>query len=189
MYKKNIGVSIPGTQRSKASSGPTWEPKSSSKKLVACAIFSAILPKFQRNPSGYKTRWNNISKSFITPSNFLRKDSPTKGAKKKILEYGLIFLGDFQGYRSPNLQSNGNFTMDALQELDFSFDNSYSTIENARPSVWPYTLDYGFQQVNGYLNCEELSWYQIEKLVKSSKRILILQSKIWFKLMQPLTIQ
>jgi len=100
------------------------------------------------------------------------------GLRDILSNFAKVPAESIRGYRSPNLQSNGNFTMDALQELDFSFDNSYSTIENARPSVWPYTLDYGFQQVNGYLNCEELSWYQIEKLVKSSKRILILQSKI-----------
>lgn len=68
------------------------------------------------------------------------------GLRDILSNFAKVPAESIRGYRSPNLQSNGNFTMDALQELDFSFDNSYSTIENARPSVWPYTLDYGFQQ-------------------------------------------
>ncbi len=52
-----------------------------------------------------------------------------------------------QGFRAPYLQTGGDATFIALNNLGMNFDSSLPSIKFRDPPVWPYTLDYGITQV------------------------------------------
>jgi hypothetical protein len=61
------------------------------------------------------------------------------------------FLKMEQGFRTPYLQTGGDATFTALQNLGINFDSSLSTKNFMDPPIWPFTMDYGVTHVRLYL--------------------------------------
>ncbi|EFX88070.1 hypothetical protein DAPPUDRAFT_41891, partial [Daphnia pulex] len=69
------------------------------------------------------------------------------GRQRKIINiYANIPFDKIQGFRAPYLQTGGDATFIALNNLGMNFDSSLPSIKFSDPPVWPYTLDYGITQ-------------------------------------------
>ncbi|EFX88071.1 hypothetical protein DAPPUDRAFT_191866 [Daphnia pulex] len=66
------------------------------------------------------------------------------GRQREIITtYSNIPMDQIQGFRTPYLQTGGDATFTALQNLGINFDSSLSTKNFMDPPIWPFTMDYG----------------------------------------------
>lgn len=68
------------------------------------------------------------------------------GIRKIISKFANIPESDIVGVRAPFLQTAGDVTFGVMKSLDFHYDSSMPTRQKANPPLWPYTMDYGYQQ-------------------------------------------
>ncbi|XP_046636843.1 chitin deacetylase 7-like isoform X3 [Daphnia pulicaria] len=69
------------------------------------------------------------------------------GRQRKIINtYANIPFDKIQGFRAPYLQTGGDATFIALNNLGMNFDSSLPSITFSDPPIWPYTLDHGITQ-------------------------------------------